>query len=96
MNLTNEQLKTYLIDVVGYRDYELDNYARKQLEELVEDEGSFSEVFEFWGLSESQDTPMVKFKKNIKHEDVEGNRTYLSITVDGCKYGQPYQNTVNS
>lgn len=37
-----------------------------------------------------------EFKDKINIKDVEGNRTYLSITVDKCKYGQSYQNTVNT
>ena len=36
------------------------------------------------------------FKNKIKCKDVEGNRTYLSVVIDGHKYGQSYQNTVNT
>lgn len=39
---------------------------------------------------------MTTFKNNIRHKGVEGNRTYLYINVNGCKYGQSYQNTVNT
>ena len=41
-------------------------------------------------------TLMEEFKASIKIEDVEGNRRYLSTTFRGCKYGQSYQNTVNT
>jgi len=37
-----------------------------------------------------------EFKDKIQCKNVEGNRTYLSLTVNGCKYGHSYQNTVNT
>lgn len=39
---------------------------------------------------------LLEFRNKIKTKDVEGNRTYLYLTVNGCKYGQSYQNTVNT
>jgi hypothetical protein len=39
---------------------------------------------------------MQEFKNSIKIKDVEGNRTYLYTEANGCKYGQSYQNTVNT
>lgn len=37
-----------------------------------------------------------EFKNEIKIKDVEGNRRYLSVEINGLKYGQSYQNTVNT
>jgi hypothetical protein len=37
-----------------------------------------------------------EFKNEIKIKDVEGNHTYLSAEISGVKYGQSYQNTVNT
>ena len=39
-------------------------------------------------------TQMEKFKASIKVKHVEGNRTFLSTTFNGCEYGQSYPNTV--
>lgn len=39
-------------------------------------------------------TQMEKFKASIKVKHVEGNRTWLSTTFNGCEYGQSYPNTV--
>lgn len=41
-------------------------------------------------------TQIEKFISSIKYMPVEGNRTYLYTTFNGCTYGQSYQNTVNS
>lgn len=37
LELTTEQIKTYLIDVIGYREYELNDMDKAELMELVED-----------------------------------------------------------
>jgi predicted nucleic-acid-binding Zn-ribbon protein len=37
-----------------------------------------------------------EFRNKIVIKDVEGNRTYLTVTINGCKYGQSYSNTVNT
>jgi len=37
-----------------------------------------------------------KFKDKIKTKDVEGNMTYLYLTVRGCRYGQCYQNQTST
>jgi len=36
------------------------------------------------------------FKNKIQAENVEGNLTYLSVKINGCKYGQSYQNQANT
>jgi hypothetical protein len=36
------------------------------------------------------------FIGSIEWKDIEGNRTYLSANFEGVKYGQSYQNTVNT
>ena len=36
------------------------------------------------------------FISTIRTKDAEGNRTYLYTDFEGCKYGQSYQNTVNT
>jgi hypothetical protein len=41
-------------------------------------------------------TKMQKFKASIRSKNIEGNQTYLYTTFNGCKYGQSYQNTVNT
>ncbi len=37
-----------------------------------------------------------ELKNKIQTKDVEGNKTYLWIKIAGRKYGQSYQNTVNT
>lgn len=37
-----------------------------------------------------------EFRSKIKTKDVEGNRTYLYVVINGKRYGQSYQNTVNT
>ena len=39
---------------------------------------------------------ITEFKNSIKTKNVEDNKTYLYTTINGCKYGQSYQNTVNT
>lgn len=39
---------------------------------------------------------MNEFVSKIQSKDVEDNRTYLWADIDGVKYGQSYQNTVNT
>ena len=37
-----------------------------------------------------------EFRNNINSKNVERNKTYLCLKVNGVKYGQSYQNTVNT
>jgi len=37
-----------------------------------------------------------EFIRKTKHKDIEGNRTYLYVTINGRKYGQSYQNQAES
>ena len=37
-----------------------------------------------------------EFRDKIKTKDIESNRTYLSLEIGKFRYGQSYQNTVNS
>lgn len=37
-----------------------------------------------------------KFKKKMKIKDVENNMTYISVNIDGFKYGQAYYNVSNT
>ena len=45
--MTKEDLKNYIIDVLGYRDYELENWTKEELEGLIDTEGSLTECIEF-------------------------------------------------
>lgn len=39
---------------------------------------------------------ILEFRAEIQSKDVEGNRTYLWLKVNGFKYGQSYQNAVHT
>lgn len=39
---------------------------------------------------------LTDFRNQIKTKDIDGNRTYLFINTDICRYAQGYHNTVNT
>jgi hypothetical protein len=39
---------------------------------------------------------LTDFRNQIETKDVKGNKTYLFINTDICRYAQSYQNTVNT
>ena len=49
--MTIENLKTYLIDVVGYRDYELKGLTIAELKDMIDDGGSINDFIEFSNIN---------------------------------------------
>ena len=45
--MTKEDLKNYIIDVLGYRDYMLKGWDKETLEGIIDAEGSLAECIEF-------------------------------------------------
>jgi len=56
MKLTKEHIKTYLIDVIGYRDYELKDYTLEELQGIVDIEGSADEFLDYSGAIDFVDS----------------------------------------
>jgi len=65
--MTKRDLKNYIIDVLGYRDYELEDYVRGDLEMLVDCEGSFDDAIDYASVSafESEILPPVESIKSL-------------------------------
>ena len=66
--MTKQDVKDYLIDSLGYRDYELEGYTIEQLEGIVDVEGSLSDLKDYVTVNNNPDVPVEIFDIEVSDE----------------------------